>query len=287
MKKKIMIVLIVVAALILILAVWFNIPYSPVKSQFKTDVEARTQKVAAVASEKYTADDFKDLPPTIQKYLELNGYIGAKRHAVLSMEYNDVDFGLGVNKPRLKIDYTHTDFSDSPDRLAFIDSKMFGIPFQGYDYYMDGKGGMKGVLAKLFTLFDQTGSEMDKACLITYLAEAFFLPEALLKDLITFKQVDEHTVEATITNKGVTASGVFYFNDSYEMISFTTNDRGQIAPDGSIEYTPWEAQCVNYKEYSDGIRRPTVFRAVWKNKDGDFIYFDGMISRVNGAEVSI
>ena len=285
MKKKIMIALIVVAAIILLLAVWFNIPYSPVKAQFITDVEARAQKVTAVASEKYTADDFKDLPPTIQKYLELNGYIGAKRYAVLSMEYRNVDFGLGVNKPRLKIDYTHTDFSDSPDRLAFIDSKMFGVPFQGYDYYMDGKGGMKGVLAKLFTLFDQTGPEMDKACLITYLAEAFFLPEAFLKDFITFKQIDEHTVEATITNKGVTASGVFHFNDSYEMTSFTTNDRGQIAPDGTIEYTPWEAQCENYKEYSDGIRRPTVFRAVWKNKAGDFIYFDGKISRVNGAEV--
>ena len=283
MKKKIMIALIVVAAIILLLAVWFNIPYSPVKAQFITDVEARAQKVTAVASEKYTADDFKDLPPTIQKYLELNDYIGAKRYAVLSMEYRNVDFGLGVNKPRLKIDYTHTDFSDSPDRLAFIDSKMFGVPFQGYDYYMDGKGGMKGVLAKLFTLFDQTGPEMDKACLITYLAEAFFLPEAFLKDFITFKQIDEHTVEATITNKGVTASGVFHFNDSYEMTSFTTNDRGQIAPDGSIEYTPWEAQCENYKEYSDGIKRPTVFRAVWKNKNGDFVYFDGEISKVNGA----
>ena len=285
MKKRIMIALIIVAAIILLLAVWFNIPYSPVKAQFKTDVEARAQRVAAVASEKYTADDFKDLPPTIQKYLELNGYIGAKRHAVLSMEYKDVDFGLGVNKPRLKIDYTHTDFSDSPDRLAFIDSKMFGVPFQGYDYYMDGKGGMKGVLVKLFTLFDQTGPEMDKACLITYLAEAFFLPEAFLKDFITLKQIDEHTVEAAITNKGVTASGVFHFNDSYEMTSFTTNDRGQIAPNGTIEYTPWEAQCENYKEYSDGIRRPTVFRAVWKNKDGDFIYFDGNISEVNGEKV--
>lgn len=283
MKKKIMIALIIAAAIILLLAVWFNIPYSPVKTQFNNDVEARTQRVAAAASEKYTTDDFKDLPPTIQKYLELNGYIGAKRHAVLSMEYNDVDFGLGVNKPRLKIDYTHTDFADSPDRLTFIDSKMFGVPFQGYDYYMNGKGGMKGVLAKLFTLFDQTGPEMDKACLITYLAEALFLPDALLKDFITFTQVDERTVEATITNKSVTASDVFHFNDSYEMISFTTNDRGQIAPDGSIEYTPWEAQCENYKEYSDGIKRPTVSRAVWKNKDADFIYFDGKISSVNGA----
>ena len=97
-----MIALIVVAAIILLLAVWFNIPYSPVKTQFKNDVAARTQKIAAVASDKYTADDFKDLPPTIQKYLELNGYIGAKRQNVLSMEYRDVNFGLGVNKPRLR-----------------------------------------------------------------------------------------------------------------------------------------------------------------------------------------
>ena len=284
MKKKIMIVLIVVAAIILLLAVWFNIPYSPVKAQFKNDVEARTQNTASPTG---TIDSaaIANLPPLIQKYLETSGYIGSERRSHLTMEYRDVDFGLGVNKPRLKIDYTHTDFADSPDRLAFIDSKMFGVPFQGYDYYTDGKGGMKGVLAKLFTLFDQTGPEMDKACLITYLAEAFFLPEALLKDFITFTQVDERTVEATITNKGVTASGVFHFNDSYEMTSFTTNDRGQIAPDGSIEHTPWEAQCENYKEYSDGIRRPTVFRAVWKNKGGDFIYFDGMISHVNGAEV--
>ena len=284
MKKKIMIALIVVAAIILLLAVWFNIPYSPVKTQFNNDVETRLQNAASLTGTLDSAA-IANLPPLIQKYLETSGYIGSERRSHLTMEYRDVDFGLGVDKPRLKIDYTHTDFADSPDRLAFIDSKMFGVPFQGYDYYTDGKGGMKGVLAKLFTLFDQTGPEMDKACLITYLAEAFFLPDALLKDFITFTQVDEHTVEATITNKGVTASGVFHFNDSYEMISFTTNDRGQIAPDGSIEYTPWEAQCENYKEYSDGIRRPTVFRAVWKNKDGDFIYFDGKISRVNGAEV--
>ena len=292
-KRFFMTILIIIIAIILLLAIWFNIPYSPVKTQFQNDIEARLQSAAAlinVNSEKsgtltQTLDsaDIASLPPLIQKYLETNGYIGSERRSHLTMEYKDVDFGMGVNKPRLKIDYTHVDFADSPDRLAFIDSKMFGIPFQGYDYYMNGKGGMKGVLAKFVTLFDQTGPAMNKACLITYLAEAFFLPEALLKEFITLKQVDEHSVEATITNKGVTATGIFHFNDAYEMTSFTTNDRGQIAPDGSIEYTPWEAQCENYKTYSDGIKRPTVFRAVWKNKDGDFVYFDGKISKVNGA----
>ncbi len=293
-KRIFMTILIIIAAIILLLAIWFSIPYSPVKTQFQNDVEARLQRAAALTninSEKsgtltQTLDfaAIASLPPLIQKYLETNGYIGSERRTHLTMEYKDVDFGMGVNKPQLKIDYTHVDFADSPDRLAFIDSRMFGIPFQGYDYYMNGKGGMKGVLAKLFTLFDQTGPAMDKACLITYLAEALFLPETLLKDFITFKQIDEHAVEATIANKGVTASGIFHFNDAYEMTSFTTNDRGQISSDGTIEYTPWEAQCENYKTYSDGIKRPTVFRAVWKNKDGDYVYFDGKISKVNGAK---
>ena len=293
MKKKFMTFLIIAAAIILLLIIWFNIPYSPIKTQFNNDVEARLQSAATLANvnaeksgtQAQTLDSasIANLPPLIQKYLETSDYIGSPKRSHLTMEYKDVDFGMGVNKPRIKIDYTHVDFADSPERLAFIDSKMFGIPFQGYDYYMNGKGGMKGVLAKLFTLFDQTGPAMDKACLITYLAEALFLPETLLKDFITFKQIDEHSVEATITNKGVTATGIFHFNDAYEMTSFTTNDRGQISPDGTIEYTPWEAQCENYKTYSDGIKRPTVFRAVWKNKDSDFVYFDGEISKVNGA----
>ena len=293
MKNKFMSLLIITIAIILLLAIWFNIPYSPVKTQFRNDVEARLQiadKFTNVNAEKSSTQAqaldsaaIANLPPLIQKYLETNGYIGNERLSHLTMEYKNVDFGMGVNKPRLKIDYTLTNFADSPDRLAFIDSKMFGIPFQGYDYYMNGKGGMKGILAKVFTLFDQTGPAMDRACLITYLAEALFLPEALLENFITLNQIDERTVKATITNKGTTASGIFHFNDAYEMTSFTTNDRGQISPDGTIEYTPWEAQCENYKTYSDGIKRPTVFRAVWKNKDGDFVYFNGEISKVNGA----
>ena len=49
--------------------------------------------------------------------------------------------------------------------IAKINSQcMFGIPFEGYDYYSDGIGGMKGVIAKVITLFNQTGTDMDKAC---------------------------------------------------------------------------------------------------------------------------
>ena len=201
------------------------------------------------------------------------------------MEYKKVDFSLGQNRPKLKIDYSQVDFGNAPVRLAFIDSKMFGIPFQGYDYFVNGKGGMKGVLAKSFQLFDQTGEQMDKAALVTYLAEIIFLPEALLQDFVSFNQLDSHRVESCIEYKGVKASGVFYFNDAHEMICFSTDERSQTASDGSVENIPWEAQCREYKLYSDGIKRPSIFRAVWKYPDQDFIYFDGKISSVDGEIV--
>ena len=196
------------------------------------------------------------------------------------MEYRDVAFSQGKNGPNLKIDYIQHDFVKSPNRLAMIKSSLFGIPFQGYDYYRDGTGGMKGVIAKVFTLFDQTGAEMDRACLATFLAECMFAPSILLQDYIKFEEINEHQVKATISAYGQTVSGIFNFNDEYEMTSFTTKNRAVVAPDGSIEYVPWSAICGDYKVGDDGIKLPTKFQAVWNYKDGDFVYFDGNISRI-------
>lgn len=86
--------------------------------------------------------------------------------------------------PALSIDYTHYNFTNVPSRLAFIDSSMFGILFEGYDYYINGNGGMKGVIGKAIQLFNQTGAEMDEACLVTYLAECFFIPTSILQGYI-------------------------------------------------------------------------------------------------------
>lgn len=293
MRKRYMVIL-VVAAIILAIVIWFNIPFSPIKNQFMKDVEQRGQTPmknensggqTPVQTEVFTSEDFQNLPDLIQLYLKTCGYIGAEKKSVLAMEYKNVDFAQGKNGPKLKINYSQRNYADTPDRLAFIDAKMFGIPFQGYDYYMNGTGGMKGVLAKAFTLFNQTGAEMNKACLATYLAESLFLPQALLSDFITLKQLDNHTVEAHITNGKTQAGGIFHFNDSHEMICFTTTDRGQVASDGTVEYIPWSAECQDYVLYSDGIKRPTKFRAVWKYENEDFVYFDGNISSVYGAKV--
>ncbi len=289
MRKKKMILLFIIFVLIALVILWFSIPYSPFRNQFKKDLNKQIQLSESFLRDTsktvYEKADFESLPPLLRAFIEESGYIGKSRISVLKMEYKKVDFALGQNRPKLKIDYSQVDFANAPVRLAFIDSKMFGIPFQGYDYFVNGKGGMKGVLAKSFQLFDQTGEQMDKAALVTYLAEIIFLPEALLQNFVSFNQLDSHRVEARIEYKGLKACGIYHFNDAHEMIYFSTDERGQSSSDGSIENIPWEAQCQEYKLYSDGIKRPSIFRAVWKYPDQDFIYFDGKISSVDGEVI--
>lgn len=281
-KRKMFILIGGLFVLIGIILIWFYVPDSPVKRDFQNDIDAlMSENQLRTNNEVFTKEDFSSLPVAIQKYIQNCGYIGTPKMSYLRMEYNNVDFSQGKNHPTLKIDYMQYNFINEPCRMALIDSSMFGIPFEGYDYYQNGTGGMKGVIAKAITLFDQTGADIDKACLATFLAESLFAPTILLQDYITFEEISDFEVQATISYKEQKASGIFTFNEQYEMISFTTNDRAVAGTDGSMEYIPWSALCGDYQISVNGIKYPSKFQAVWNYPDGDFIYFDGIISKVS------
>ena len=281
MHVAIGILLVIVGAIL----IWFSIPYSPVKKSFSNDIEALKKNIQlSETGNVFEAEEFSHLPIAIQRYIENCGYIGTPKMSYLKMEYRDVDFMQGRTGPALKIDYTQYNFVSEPSRMALIDSSMFGVPFEGYDYYQNGVGGMKGVIAKGITLFDQTGSEMDKACLATYLAESLFAPSIILQNCISFEEISDYEAKATISYKGQFASGIFTFNEQYEYVSFTTNDRGVTNPDGTMEYIPWSAVCGEYCVSESGIKYPTKFKAIWNYEDGDFVYFDGVISTVSYDE---
>lgn len=270
-----------VLAVVGLLMIWFNIKYSPLKKQFEKDTKRlMTDNRLETNSEVFTQKDFEHLPKTIRRYIENCGYIGKPKMSYLKMEYKNVDFKTGRNGAKMKMDYTQYNFVKEPCRMAFDDASMFGVPFQGYDYYENGKGSMKGVIAKLITLFDQTGEEMDKGCLVTFLAESLFVPTVLTQDYVKFEQVSDYEVKGILTYKGVTVSGIFKFNEQYEMVSFRTDDRTASGNDEKLEHIPWTALCSDYEVSDNGIKVPTKFQAVWNYDDGDFVYFDGKISSV-------
>ncbi|WP_154674873.1 DUF6544 family protein [Desnuesiella massiliensis] len=252
--------------------IYLMIPYSPVKKEYWNNIKKFSEEYR-LPKDKITEDDLKILPEVLQKYFIKNGYIGIESASAVIFNFKDVDFSMGVGKPTLKIDYMAYDFVKEPTRLALIDSKMYGIPFQGIDMCKDGRGSMKGVVAKHITLFNNSFDIIDSA----YLSECLMHPSLALQEKIKYKQIDEYSVEATIEKNGAETSGIFYFNKNYEMTSFVVDKR--LCAETNT-YEKWSAIAMDYKVIN-GINVPTKFQAVWNYSSGDFIYFNSTDMKIS------
>ena len=115
---------------------------------------------------------------------------------------------------------------------------------------------------------------MDRSSLVTFLSEILFIPSAALQDYVKWEAIDDLNAKAIISCYGLSASGVFTFNEDGEILSFVTDDRSAATTDGSSEKVKWSASCGDYIQV-DGIKKPTVFKAIWHYKEGDLVYFDG------------
>lgn len=264
-------VLIVLLILIAAIVILFKLPYSKTRIEFNKAVE---NKVASTVktTEVFTEDEMNNLPKPVQKYFKHCGYIGKAKMRYMKAEFKNVNFKMSPEKT-INIDYTQYNFANKPDRFAFIDSSLFGIPFEGFDSYNGGVGSMKGTIAKVITLFDQRGEEMDKASLVTYLAESLMMPSAALQDFIVWKEIDETHAKATINYYGISASGIFTFDEDGLWQSFITSDRVATSMDGSKREADWSAIIEDYQEIN-GILQPRVLKSTWHYPEGDFVYFN-------------
>lgn len=273
------ITLFIVFILIVAVFIFFNTPYSKTKSEFHHVIQSMISNVAE-NTDVFTEDDIKDLPLPVQKYFKYTGYLGTPKMSYMKATFKNVDFKMSENKT-IKIDYTQYNFVDKPERFAFIDSSLYGIPFEGFDSYQNGVGSMKGIIAKTITLFDQRGESMDKASLVTILAESLIIPNISLQDYIEWEEIDDTHAKATITYYGISAGGVFTFDENGAMLSFKTNDRVATGMDGTTRQVEWSAIVSDY-QIVNGVKQPKVLQSIWHYPEGDSIYFNE-----NKSDVSI
>lgn len=272
--KKIMLwILGIIGFVLLVLVIWFIIPYSPVKSEFDSLV-AKLSEEMDTPVDVFTEEDIAKLPEPVQKHFSYCGYLGTPKMANMKAHFNDVDFVLSPDKPQLKMTYTQYNFAEVPERIAYMDTSMFRIPFEGLDAYVKGEGSMKGVLGKAITLFNQKGEALDSGSLVTILAEALLIPNVALQDYISWEAMDETHAKATISYFGISADGIFTFNEDGAMVSFTTDDRENVDTNGNVQEVKWTVICGGYQE-KNGIKYPSSLKAVWHYDSGDLVYFDG------------
>lgn len=159
---------------------------------------------------------------------------------------------------------------DNPAFIWSVDVKMNSIlSFQGRDKFEDGKGKMLIKLNSLFNIVNERGEKLDEGTLQRYLGEMVWFPSLALSPYIIWKQLDENTAKATMTYKGTSGSGTFYFNSNGDVTKFSAlRYKGN---ETDAKRYNWEMNIFDYKTF-EGIKVPAKITSTWKLADKDWTW---------------
>lgn len=245
--------------------------------QFYTEL----RKAKALVKKIYTGKrPVADLPTAMQHFVMQSGIlsVGDIHHA--KIEWKNAMLKFSKNGDWKSITCLQHNFLPDPIRLVYIRAKMLSIiGVEALDSFRHGKGGMLVKAAGLFNLVNANGYQMDKAELVTILAETMVIPDYALQTYIHWEEIDLHTIKGTINYHGLKASGIFYFSEDFQISKFETYDRCYTESNGNLVETKWTAECKAYIQQED-ITFPSKFSATWNFPQGDFTYFEGEIDKI-------
>lgn len=144
------------------------------------------------------------------------------------------------------------------------------IPVVGRDQFKDGKGQM---LIKLMSVIpvvnEKENIKIDQGSLQRYLGEMVWYPSAALGKYVFWEGIDDTSAKATLTYNNTSGSGIFYFDESGDVKSFTALRYMGSGPDAPLH--EWRVDVIETGE-SDGIRIPIKASVTWKLPEGDWTW---------------
>lgn len=143
------------------------------------------------------------------------------------------------------------------------------------DKYLEGEGEVHVRLLSAVTVDKNSSSEVDQSAFIRFIGEMPWFPTAFLSaDYLTWEALSDSSARAVITDHGITASAIFYFNEQDEITRFYTQDRyrDQIKEDFTGYYRNY--QIVN------GVLIPTEVEVEWNRPGYDFSYARFVIEEI-------
>lgn len=217
-----------------------------------------------------TESDLNNLPEPVKKWLKNSGALGkpfincGKLTQIAEMQMKPEQENWLSAKA---IQYTTI---SNPTFIWSVDVKMNSLlNFQGRDKFDDGKGEMLIKINSLFNIVNERGKKLDEGTLQRYLGEMVWFPSLALSSYITWEQIDENTAKATMTYKGTSGSGTFYFNKSGDFIKFSALRFYGNEPDA--KRYEWLLDVLDYKSF-EGIKVPSKMTATWKFENQDWTW---------------
>jgi hypothetical protein len=231
------------------------------RKRFEMEVREELRKV-------YSLNE-RELPGLLAGYLESSGLPHDPQNLLIRWADSKIRRG-----PRwMNVDMTQIN-TPAPFRSVYIKGRFLGIPLEGLDTYSGGHGEMTIRALKFLKVAEERGAPMDVSALVTLLSEAPFLPSLFLAECTEWSQLDDERVEGRIRDHGITASGLFTFDEHGRFLKFYTEDR--YCAEFNMEQHPWSVEVLSYRD-TGGFIYPAECTATWHLPEGDLKYFHGRI----------
>lgn len=221
--------------------------------------------------------DLEGLPLCVQKWLENSQVIGKEKIKTVRLKQKGI-MRTAEDGRWMPVEAEQFFTVDEPGFIWIARIKMAPfIHIAGRDKYQNGKGHMLIKLLSLIPLADSRGKEMDQGTLLRYMAEMPWFPTAALCSYIKWEEIDSNRAKATMSYGGVTASGIFEFNETGELVSFIANRYREY--NGKYVLQDWGGITRGYREFN-GIRIPNKTDVIWKPETGDFNWYRCEITEI-------
>ncbi|WP_350285354.1 DUF6544 family protein [uncultured Croceitalea sp.] len=207
-------------------------------------------------------DDLQHLPELMRRFLLKVGVMGkcSDCHAIIKQS--------GHIRKTSQSNWTSFSAKQymSSRPLGFVWAAR-SFPIFIKDKSIEGQGEMNVSFLAFYPMVVQQTSKTDESALVRCLGELLLYPIGFLNKDISWQSIDDKSVHAKLTQNGISAEGVFHFNNKGLIDHFVAKRYR----DESLE--SFTGKLENYQEKS-GLLIPTKLRAIWNLKEGDFEYFN-------------
>ncbi|MEA3463344.1 MAG: DUF6544 family protein [Bacteroidota bacterium] len=229
----------------------------------------------------YNPEILKGLPPPVQRYFRLVLKDGQPLIRSASL-YQTGEFNMGESKGGWLPFQAAQHFTASGPGFVW-DARISMMPLVSVgvrDGYVNGQGGMQAKILALIPVLNEGGkTELNESALQRYLAEAAWIPTALLPGQgVQWSEIDDNSALATLTDSGITVSLEFKFNEIGEITEVYTPGRYREV-NGEYEQTPWSGVFRKYED-RHGIRIPLEGEVEWHLPEGSLPYWKGQITEI-------
>ena len=152
-----------------------------------------------------------------------------------------------------------------------MQARKLGLPATGLHLYQNQTATFEVKMLNCFRVVDAKGDKMDQAETVTLLNDMCFIaPATLIDSRISWKIINNTTVNATFQNGSISICAVLYFKENGELINFISNDRYETDGKKYNNY-PWATPVEDYR-IINGYYLPSKAKLIYQKPECDFTY---------------